>query len=140
MALGINLLFRMGRKLVAAPLEDSGLLPNRYYYSQALDALEGNDFPECLRYLRLAGADQRRKARLVSQLLILRCRMLQEQHKLHVQTLQEMLRINCGDGLDRRYQEILTEEQKAIGLLEGYVRDAQGLFALIPNSISVTPH
>jgi hypothetical protein len=126
-ALGVNLLFRVGRKLLAEPLEDSGLLPGKYYRSQALGALEENDFPECLRYLKMAEAHRKAQARLVGQLLILRCRMLQEHHQRRVRTLEEMLRLEADPETVRRYQQIFEEEQKALQLLERYIREAQDL-------------
>ena len=127
MPLGVNFLFRVGRKLLAEPLEDSGLLPGKYYRSQALAALEENDFPECLRYLKMAQTHRKAQARMVAQLLILRCRMLQEDHKLRVQGLEERLRLETDPEKVRRYQQILTEEHKALHLLRGYVREAQNL-------------
>ncbi len=127
MVLGVNLLFRVGRKLLAEPLEDSGLLPGKYYRSQALGALEENDFPECLRYLKMAEAHRKAQARMVGQLLILRCRMLQEDHQHRVQSLEEMLPLETDPETVRRYQQILTEEHKALQLLGRYVREAQDL-------------
>jgi hypothetical protein len=127
MPLGVNLLFRLGRKLLAEPLEDSGLLPGTYYRSQALGALEENDFPACLRYLQMAGAHRKTQARMVAQLLILRCRLLQEDHKRRVQTLEEKLRQAMEPEKVRRYEQILKEEGKAKKLLAGYIQEAQGL-------------
>jgi DNA-binding SARP family transcriptional activator len=127
MAFGINLLFRVGRKLLAEPLEDSGLLPGKYYRSQALGALEENDFPECLRYLKMAEAHRKAQARMVGQLLILRCRMLREDHQHRVQSLEERLRLEPDPETVRRYEQILTEEHKALQLLGRYVREAQDL-------------
>ena len=127
MALGVNLLFRVGRKLLAEPLEDSGLLPGKYYRSQALGALEENDFPECLRYLKMAETHRKAQARMVGQLLILRCRMLREDHQHRVQSLAERLRLEPDPETVRRYEQILTEEHKALQLLGRYVRAAQDL-------------
>ena len=93
MPVGLNFLFRVGRKLLAEPLEDSGLLPGKYYRSQALAALQENDFPECLRYLKMAETHRKAQARMVAQLLILRCRMLLDDHKVRVRSLEERLRM-----------------------------------------------
>jgi hypothetical protein len=127
MALGVNMLFRLGRKVLAAPLEDTGLLPGKYYRSQALAALQENDFPECLRYLKMAKTHRKTQARMVAQLLILRCRMLLEDHKGRVQGLTDRLRLETDADKRGRYEEILTEERKAVHLLERYVREAQDL-------------
>ncbi|MBM4287312.1 MAG: hypothetical protein FJ135_04030 [Deltaproteobacteria bacterium] len=127
MAFGVNLLFRMGRKLLAEPLEETGLLPGKYYRSQALEALQDNDFPECLRYLKMAQAHRKAQARLTGQLLILRCRMLQEHHQRRIQTLEEMQRLESNPEARQRYQQIQAEEHRALRLLAQYVREAQNI-------------
>ena len=127
MPVGLNFLFRVGRKVLAAPLEDSGLLPGKYYRSQALDALTENDFPECLRYLKMAETHRKTQARMVAQLLILRCRMLLADHKGRIRDLTDRLRLTTDADKQRRYEEILTEERKAVQLLERYIREAQDL-------------
>lgn len=127
MPVGLNFLFRVGRKVLAAPLEESGLLPGKYYRSQALDALTENDFPECLRYLKMAETHRKAQARMVAQLLILRCRMLREDHLARLQGLTDRLQSASDADKQRRYEEILTEERKAVQLLERYIREAQAL-------------
>lgn len=127
MPVGLNFLFRVGRKVLAAPLEDSGLLPGKYYRSQALDTLADNDFPECLRYLKMAETHRKAQARMVAQLLILRCRMLREDHTGRIQGLTDRLRSATEADKQHRYEEILTEERKAVQLLECYIREAQDL-------------
>jgi hypothetical protein len=127
MPLGLNFLFRVGRKVLAEPLEDSGLLPGKYYRSQALAALTENDFLECLRYLKMAETHRKAQARMVAQLLILRCRMLRSDHNCRVQSLTDRLQRETAADKRRRYEEILTEERRAIQLLERYIREAQDL-------------
>ena len=127
MAFGVNFLFRVGRKVLAEPLEDSGLLPGKYYRSQALQALEENDFPACLRYLKMAQVHRKAQARLVAQILILRCRMLQEEHSSRVSSLREVLRLESDPEMVRRYRQILAEEHKALHLLGSYIQAAQDL-------------
>jgi hypothetical protein len=127
MALGLNFLFRVGRKVLAEPLEDTGLLPGKYYRSQALAALTENDFPECLRYLQMAETHRKAQARLVAQLLILRCRMLLADHTGQAQGLTDRLNLEAAADKRQRYKEILTEELRAIQLLERYIREAQDL-------------
>jgi hypothetical protein len=125
MPLGVNLLFRLGRKLLAAPLEDSGLLPGKYYRSQALEALEENDFPECLRYLKMAEVHRKTQARMVAQLLILRCRLLLEEHKKRAHRLEENLRLGNDPAKAHCYRQVLREECKAQQFLNRYIREAQ---------------
>ena len=125
MPVGLNLLFRVGRRLLAEPLEDSGLLPGKYYRSQALAALEEQDFPGCLRYLRLAAPHRRAKTRMIAQVLILRCRLLREKHQRQQQTIQELCRLERDSVKKARYTEILQAEEKAIQFLDSYIREAQ---------------
>lgn len=125
MPVGLNLLFRLGRHMLAAPLEDSGLLPGKYYRSQALAALEEQDFPACLRYLRVAKPHRKAKTRMIAQLLILRCRLLRENHLARLEQVEQLQR-HEGDAVKRqRYAEILQTEQKAVHFLESYIREAQ---------------
>lgn len=123
--LGINLLFRVGRWLLAAPLEDSGLMPPSYYRSRALAALDGDDFRESLRYLKLAGPPDREPARLIGQLIILRCRLLQEQHQRQCQAIADLGRQTSPPSPPNRYQEILTAEHQALALLDRYEQEAR---------------
>jgi hypothetical protein len=139
MPLGVNFLFRMGRKLLAEPLEETGLLPGKYYRSQALGALEENDFPACLRYLQMAETHRKAQARMVAQLLILRCRLLQADHKLRVQSLEDRLVQTLEPEKAGRYEQILREERKAQQLLEGYIQEAQNLVRN-PQSPTSPPH
>jgi hypothetical protein len=132
MPVGLNFLFRVGRKVLAEPLEDSGLLPGKYYRSQALDALTENDFPECLRYLKMAETHRKTQARMVAQLLILRCRMLLADHKSRIKDLTDRLGLTTDADKVRRYEDILTEERKAVQLLEGYIREAHNLVKKSP--------
>ena len=52
--LGLGLLVRLGRQVLAGPVADSGVLPARYYRHLALAALEEEDFPGALRHLKWA--------------------------------------------------------------------------------------
>ena len=122
--LGLNLLFRLGRWLLAEPLEDSGLMPKGYYRSQALAALEEDDFPESLRYLKLAGPSERDAVRLLGQLIILRLRLLKEQHQQRCQAVAELLQQGKLSSSSDCTQELLAEEQKAVALLGRYEQEA----------------
>ncbi len=139
MPLGVNFIFRVSRKLLAEPLEDSGLLPGKYYRSQALAALQENDFPECLRYLKMAQTHRKAQARMVAQLLILRCRMLLEDHKGRLRILSDRLQLQTETDKLSRYQELFAEEQKAVRLLERYIREAQDLVKKPENPTRVVP-
>jgi len=123
MPIGLNLLFRLGRRLLAAPLEDTGWLPDTYYSSQALAALEEDDFTAALRYLKLSH-NYAPAARLVSQLLILRCRLLTQQHRGQRQAMAAATAGESNPGRVRRYEEILAQEDRALTLLQGYAAEA----------------
>ncbi len=125
MALGLNLLFRLGRQTLVAPLEDTGWLPDSYYSSQALQALEENDFCACLRYVKLTGAPATEAARLVSQLLILRCRLLQEQHRRRCQAVAALAAAEPDPERAGRYDAVLAEENRALGMLRRYEEDTR---------------
>ncbi len=124
---GVNFLFRLGRKLLAEPVEDTGWLPGKYYRLQALRSLEDNDFPECLRYLRMAFPHRKAQARMVAQLLVLRCRMLQADHERQLQSLKAMQRLEGESVIGQRYGQIISEEHKALNLLGRYIQEAQEL-------------
>jgi hypothetical protein len=137
MPVGLNFLFRVGRKVLAEPLEESGLLPGKYYRSQALAALTENDFPECLRYLRMAETHRKAQARMMAQLLILRCRMLREDHLSRIRSLTDRLHLATDTEKQRRYKAILIEEGRALELLERYIREAQDLVKKPPYVVPV---
>lgn len=125
MALGLNFLFRLGRQLLAGPVEESGLLPARYYASQALAALEEDNFSECLRYLRLQGEAVEP---LVLQLLILRCRLLRERH-LQEQQASAFLAATAAPEARAKYRQVQEAAAQALALLEGYLQEATRMLA-----------
>jgi hypothetical protein len=73
---------------------------------------------------------------MVAQLLILRCRMFQGDHEGRIQSLEARLRLEPDPEKLRRYQQILTEEHKALQLLGRYIREAQDLVKKPENSSS----
>ena len=73
--LGLGLLVRLGRQVLAGPVADSGMLPASYYRHLALEALEAEDFPGALRYLKWA-ADP-----LLAQIMVFRLRLLRARHR-----------------------------------------------------------
>ncbi|MBW2134722.1 MAG: hypothetical protein JRG72_05735 [Deltaproteobacteria bacterium] len=105
--LGLNLLFRLGRWLLVEPVEESGLMPEGYYRSRALAALEEDDFPESLRYLKLAGPPDREAVRLLGQ-----------------QAVEELQQQTPPAAYSGRYQELLDQEYQALDLLGRYEQEA----------------
>ena len=90
--LGLNLLVRLGRRVLAGPVAGSGLLPASYYRHLALAAMEAEDFPGALDYLRWA------EDPLLAQLLVLRLRLLADRHGRRRQVLSELLQEASGTG------------------------------------------
>ncbi len=124
--LGLNLLVRLGRQVLAGPLAEAGLLPASYYRHLVLSAMEAEDFPGALNYLKWA-ADP-----LLAQLLVLRLRLLAARHAKQRQAILELLEADSSAGfqpvsdtgwkpaLPEKYQDLLQAEDRASGLLREY--------------------
>ncbi len=112
--LGLNLLVRAGRSLLAGPVTAAGLLPAGWYRHLVLEALEEDDFPGALDYLRWADEP------LLAQVLVLRLRLLAREHDRQRRTLQGLL----GDGLPEERREkcraLLKKQERALELLAEY--------------------
>jgi hypothetical protein len=106
--LGLGLLVRAGRSLLAGPVADAGWLPGSYYRHLVLEALEENDFPGALHYLQWTDDP------LLAQLLILRLRLLAREHQEQRQTLRPPGEAGAGlgtaDGIRRPGPEVLWGE------------------------------
>ena len=89
--LGLNLLVRLGRRVLAGPMP-AGLLPASYYRHLALGALEAEDFPGALDYLKWA------QDPLLAQILVLRLRLLAARHARQRQAILELLEGDSGAG------------------------------------------
>ncbi len=117
---------RLGRSVLKGPVTDAGLLPAKVYRHLVLTAMEAEDFPEALNYLKWA-ADP-----LLAQILVLRLRLLAAKHGRQRQAILELLNTDSGAGfqpapdtgwkpaLPEKYQDLLRAEDKALGLLEDY--------------------
>jgi hypothetical protein len=114
----LGLLVALGRRLVGATLADTGLLPAGYYRHLALAALEEEDFPGALQWLPFAH-DQ-----VLTQLLVLRLRLLAMKHNEQRQALGELLDQEPPENLRGRCQALLNEENRAVELLGEYERQA----------------
>jgi len=112
--LGLNLLVRAGRSLLAGPVADAGLLPGSYYRHLVLEALEGDDFPGALNYLQWT------EDPLLAQLLILRLRLLAREHEQQRQTLQSLLANGLPEERREKCLALLTKQEQALKLLEEY--------------------
>ena len=83
--LGLGLLVRLGRQVLAGPVADSGVLPAGYYRHLVLAALEEEDFPGALRHLKWA------EDPLLAQIIVLRLRLLSARHRRQLAAVQDLL-------------------------------------------------
>ena len=111
---GLGVLVALGRRLLAATLADTGLLPVGYYRHLALAALEEEDFPKALEWLPFA------EDPLLTQLLVLRLRLLAARHDEQRRAVLELLDLNPPEKLKERCLALLTQENRALELLGQY--------------------
>jgi hypothetical protein len=112
--LGLGLLVRLGRQVLAGPVADSGVLPAGYYRHLALAALEAEDFPGALRYLRWA-ADP-----LLAQIMVFRLRLLSARHRRQSEAIREVSASEPSVERREHYKTLLIEEARALELLQDY--------------------
>jgi hypothetical protein len=124
--LGLGLLVRLGRQVLAGPVADSGMLPASYYRHLALAALEAEDFPGALRYLKWA-ADP-----LLAQIMVFRLRLLRARHRRQYEAIQDLSASESSAEHWEHYKALLNEEARALELLAGYEAGALGLTAVGP--------
>jgi hypothetical protein len=131
--LGVNLLVRLGRQVLKGPVTDAGLLPAKVYRHLVLEAMEEDDFPGALDYLKWA-ADP-----LLAQILVLRLRLLAARHDKQRQAILGLIETDSSAGfqpvsetgwkpaLPEKYQDLLLAEDRALGLLREYEGKALAL-------------
>jgi len=133
--LGLGTLYRVAKKLFGKPLEDTGLLPTRYYVREILEALDHDNIGEAVRLLRKAKGAliDRSRLDLTRQQIIFRCRVLREQHTKRIRYLEGQIKAHERDRKlpwrwlhkdpaekVRYYKKTLDLEQQAQRLLEQY--------------------
>jgi hypothetical protein len=116
--LGVGLLVRLGRSLLAGPVADSGLLPAGYYRHLALGALEEEDFSRALTYLRWA------QDRVLTQVLILRLRLLAAQHRQQRQALEDILQTPLPSETAAKCRALMAQVDQALAILRNYETQA----------------
>jgi len=113
--LGLGLLVRLGRQVLAGPVADAGILPTGYYRHLVLEALEEEDFSGALHHLKWAANP------LLAQIIVLRLRLLAARHRRQLAAVQDlMLRSDLTAAHRERCQDLLAQETKALELLRGY--------------------
>lgn len=115
--IGIGVMVALGRRLLAATLADTGLLPAGYYRHLALEALEEEDFAKALEWLPFA------QDPLLTQLLVLRLRLLSARHDEQRLAVQELLKLNPPEKLRERGLALLAQENRARELLGEYEKE-----------------
>ncbi len=108
----------LGRRFLAGPVADSGLLPAGYYRHLALAALEEEDFPRTLDYLKWA------EDPLLVQIFIFRLRLLKFRHREQSQSFESLLKQSLTGEQEGKIQALLTQEYRALELLERYEASA----------------
>jgi hypothetical protein len=121
--LGLNLLVRLGRHVLAGPVADSGVLPAPLYRHLALAAMEEEDFPGALRFLKWA------EDPLLAQILVFRLRLLAGNHRGRRQALEELLASSLPAETAEKSRALLAQEDRALELLAGYEARALGLLS-----------
>jgi hypothetical protein len=111
---GVGILVRLGGRLLAGTVADTGLLPASYYRHLVLSALEEEDFPQALEYLDWAHDP------VLVQLVVLRLRLLRSGHQEQAQALRKNLEAAGGEPPDALLQELLAHEERADELLGRY--------------------
>jgi hypothetical protein len=113
--LGLGLLVRLGRQVLAGPVADAGILPAKYYRHLVLEALEEEDFPRALHHLKWADNP------LLAQIIILRLRLLAARHQRQIAAVRDlMLRSGLTAAHRERCEALLAQETRALELLQGY--------------------
>ena len=112
--LGLGLLVRLGRQVLAGPVADSGVLPAGYYRHLVLAALEEEDFSGALRHLKWAGNP------LLAQIIVLRLRLLSAGHRQQQAAIQDLSASELSPERRAQYKTLLIEEARALELLRGY--------------------
>ena len=112
--LGLGLLVRLGRQVLAGPVANSGVLPASFYRHLVLAALEEEDFPGALEYFKWAGDP------LLAQIVVLRLRLLAGRHRRQLQAVQDLLGTDLPAPRRQQYQALQRATTRALELLQDY--------------------
>jgi len=133
--IGLGTLFRMLKKLLGKPLENTGALPTRYYLHEVLKSLDHDNIGEAVKLLRMSKGAVIDKSRweVVRQQIIFRCRVLTERHRKRINFLEKKIKEHKKHGklpwrwFHKRpveklvqYETTLALERQAQDLLEKY--------------------
>ena len=135
MMIGFGTLFRMLKRLLGKPLENTGALPTRYYLHEVLNALDHDNIGEAVKLLKMSKGALIDKSRweMVRQQIIFRCRVLRERHRNRIRLLEAKIKAHKKRSpfpwqwFHKRpaekllhYEKTLALEKQAQELLEQY--------------------
>jgi hypothetical protein len=112
--LGLSLLVRLGRQVLAGPVADSGALPVSFYRHLVLEALEEEDFSDALHYLKWT------QEPLLAQIIVLRLRLLAADHQRRLEAIREQMQSEATAARRQKYRDLAAEERRALELLREY--------------------
>lgn len=142
MMIGFGTLFRMLKRLLAKPLENTGALPTRYYLHEVLNSLDHDNIGEAVKLLKMSKGALIDKSRweIVRQQIIFRCRVLRERHCKRIRLLEGKIKAHKKRGpfpwqwFHKRpaekllqYEKTLALEKQAQELLEQYESELKTL-------------
>ena len=138
MMIGFGTLFRMLKRLLGKPLENTGALPTRYYLHEVLNALDHDNIGEAVKLLKMSKGALIDKSRwdMVRQQITFRCRVLRKRHSQRIRLLEGKIKAHKKRGtfpwqwFHKRpaekllhYEKTLVLEKQAQELLEQYERE-----------------
>jgi hypothetical protein len=125
---GLGILVGLGRRFLAGPVADSGMLPAGYYRHLALAAMEEEDFPRSLE--RLQWADDP----LLVQIFIFRLRLLRSRHQEQRRALERLMAQSPPEGTVSKIESLLSQADRALELLKSYEAQALKLLPAKPEA------
>jgi hypothetical protein len=135
MMIGLGTVFRVLKRVLGKPLEETGALPTRYYVHEILRSLDHDNIGEAVQLLRMSKGALVDKSRweMVRQQVIFRCRVLRDRHSKRIRLLEKMIGRPKKHGkfswqwfqkkpVEKlaQYEEALALEKSAQALLEKY--------------------
>jgi hypothetical protein len=123
---GLGILVGLGRRFLAGPVADSGMLPSGYYRHLALAAMEEEDFTRSLECLQWADD------LLLVQIFVFRLRLLRSRHQEQCQALEQLLDQSTPEETTAKIQSLLRQVGRAVELLENYEAQALKLLPARP--------
>jgi hypothetical protein len=133
--IGLGTLFRMVKRLLGKPLENTGALPTRYYLHEILRSLDHDNIGEAVKLMRMSKGAliDRSKWEMVRQQVVFRCRVLKDGHSKRIRLIEKKIKELKKQGKlpwhwfqERpaeklaQYEQTLALEKRAQALLEKY--------------------